>query len=380
MSRRALVAAVALVAGTLSASGAGSTSPRTAWTISVQPEVAALQVSWPLLSARHVDYVVSSQPTGKQCVVVDVASCQIAVTDATPWTFQVTAYVAGSKPQSSNWSAPVARRYLVIVAGQSNALGATSYVTDPTTHIDYLSSPYANSADQRDLLASSSLGAGKKVSSVPVSLDSAQLFAGHKIFGPEISLARTLARDRGVTLTIVKTAATSTSLALNWNPALRDGSFAAMEKFVRDVMSYDAKHHQFDVVGAFAWYQGESDANVGAKNYRSELEGFLAALRARVPMAPTTPVVIVKESIARLIQFRQTHGLCVKDGCATMIRGDGAVRAADDYVAAHERAVTTVDSLGAARTVESAYVHLSNVGELSVGTLIAQEIEKSLTK
>ena len=376
LSRASKVLVIGLLfSSSLSVGNAGSTGPRTALSISVSTKVASLKISWTKLSAHHVTYIVSSNPIGKSCQVVDSTNCDIAVTDSLPWTFRVTAYVPGAASISSTWSAPVLRRYLVIVAGQSNAIGATSYVVDPTSHVNYFSAAYQNSADVHDLINWQPFDLKSSSTGVPVALDTPQMFYGHEIFGPELSLARTLAHERGVSVTIVKAAQTDTSLSFNWNPAKTAGSFVALVDQVRLVMQHDAAKGQLDVLASVLWYQGESDANVGAANYQSELVNFVGALRSRLPMSSAAPLVLVKESIAKLISYRQAHGFCKKDGCIAQVRGDAAVRAADDYVANHLSRVVEIDSITAQRTVSSNFVHLSNVGELAIGVEAAHKIE-----
>lgn len=359
----------------LGVSSAWSSSPRTTLSISVSTKVAALKISWPELSSRHVTYIVSSTPVGKSCQIVDGSSCEVSITDSVPWLFKVTAYIPGKASISSPWSAAVPRRYVVIVAGQSNAMGATSFVVDPTTHVNFFAAPYTSSADVHDAINWQPFDLTSLSNGVPVALDTPQIFYGHQIFGPELAIARTLAHDRGVTVTIIKTAETNTSLSYNWDPARATGSFVVLLNQVHLVMQHDAANGQLDVLASFVWYQGESDANLGAAIYKNELINFVSSLRSRLAMSPNAPIVLIKESIAKLINYRQTHGFCKKDGCITQIHGDAAVRAADDFAATHLFRVSEVDSLGASRTASSNFVHLSNVGELDVGAAAAHQME-----
>jgi hypothetical protein len=376
--RAGVLVAVVVLAG-LNAHVAGSSSPRAgSLALSVSTKVASLKFSWNELTSRHVTYIVNSSPAGKSCQVTDASSCEISVTDAVPWIFQVTAYVPGKPTVSSSWTAPVKRRLVIIVAGQSNAIGATSYALDPTTHINYFAPPFSSSADRADAINWQPFDLKSLSDGVPVALNTPQNFYSHVVFGPELSLARTLAHDKGITVTIIKAAQTDTSLAFNWDPARTTGSFVVLLNQVRRVMQHDAQRGQLDVLSSFVWYQGESDANVGAPNYQGELKNFISALRARLPISLAAPVVLIKESIAKLINYRKDHGFCKKDGCIAQVRGDAAVRAADDFAAAHLFHVSEVDSLSAARTTASNFVHLSNVGELQVGAAVAHKIELAL--
>jgi hypothetical protein len=222
----------------------------------------------------------------------------------------------------------------------------------------------------------------------PVPLDSPQQVldgaqGATTIFGPEIGLARQLWADEGRPLTIIKAAYEGSSLAVNWNPkgtgVPPNGLFPAMVAKVQSVMAADASNGQFDVLGSFNWYQGESDAgNVNdAKHYQSRLTKFIDAVRKRLPMAATAPVVLVKEDSTGYDNYTLNSGEATPAEEAELLKGNAEVRAADDWAAANLPAVVEVDSLGLTR-VGPLDLHLSNVSELTLGNEMATVSEPLL--
>ena len=59
---------------------------------------------------------------------------------------------------------------------------------------------------------------------------------------------------------------------------------------------------QLDTIGAFYWYQGESDALDPTlyPEYQANLTALLTALRTSLPISPSATVVLVKESVGRI--------------------------------------------------------------------------------
>jgi len=241
-------------------------------------------------------------------------------------------------------------RALLIIAGQSNALGFLSKATDPVTRIDYFAAPYTNGADALSSIAWHQNGVVPAVTAAPVPLDTPQMTArgpgGYQFFGPEIGLARTAYTDTGRPVTIVKAAFSGSVLAPDllwpyWGPG--GGLFSEMVTLVRSTIAFDALHHQIDRVGGFYWFQGETDATdpAWAAAYQGNLKAFIARVRADVP--GVYPIVLAKEW--------------------TGVPGDAQVRAADDWAAAHLPDVVTVDTEGLPRLG----LHVTNVGELQLG-------------
>jgi Carbohydrate esterase, sialic acid-specific acetylesterase len=350
--------------------------------VSVSPDVGAVTVSWNLNPGPRETYTVSSEPTGLGCQVSAKTSCAMADTSSTPYSFSVVASRKGdtdSPPSTS--TTPLNPHLVVVVAGQSNATGQQSYAVDPTTGVNYLAAPYANGADANDLITWEPWEILPGNGATPVSLDSPQQVldgaqGATTIFGPEIGLARQLWADEGHPVTIIKAAYEGSSLAVDWNPegtgVPPSGLFPAMVAKVQSVMAADASNGQFDVLGSFNWYQGESDAgNVNdAKRYQSRLVKFIAAVRKRLPMAATAPVVLVKEDSTGYDNYSLDSGAVTPAEEAELLKGNAEVRAADDWAAATLPGVVEVDSSGLAR-VGPMDLHLSNVSELTLGSEMA---------
>jgi hypothetical protein len=146
---------------------------------------------------------------------------------------------------------------------------------------------------------------------------------------------------------------------------------------VTSTMAADARQGQLDTIGAFAWYQGESDAEdpTMAPDYQTNLSAFIIALRSDLPADPTTPIVLVKESLASLISFWETFGSCgTTENCTSVAVGDAEVRAADDWAGANLAHVIEVDTLGLPRF--DGLIHLTNTSELAIGEKIAMASDR----
>ena len=345
--------------------------------VTAEPGVGNIIVSWKQLPASGVTYVVSSSPAGAGCRVVDADSCNVPVTDPTPRRFSVTANdLSGASPASAR-TGVLHHRLLLVVAGQSNAVGTESYAVDPVTFNDYFGVPNVNGADSQSTITwvpSSHGGLLPEPASGVVGIDTPQMLdtdAPVRVFGPEIGLARKLFADTGQPVTIVKAAIGSTSLAVDWDPATADGYYLQMLNQVRAAMESDANTGTFDTIGGFYWYQGEDDvANPAwAAAYQDNLTAFIGRLRRDLPLNAGAPIVLAKESLAARIALRRANADCPGDICSTLEAGDNAVRAADDWAAANLPHVVTVDTFGLARS--SSLIHLSNLGELALGSALA---------
>jgi hypothetical protein len=386
------VTSIAIVAsglwtGVTSASAAPTPpTPVTPTTVKATPGLASIEVTWKSSVRKGVTFTVTSIPIGKTCSVVAQLRCGVSVTDSTPWQFHVTASIGSTSSAPSTLTAPVRHRILLILAGQSNAMGAESYPVDPTTGVNYLAPPYTNGADSLSTLSwypwlvAPPKHPGK-TGQVP--LDTAQWLSPIgapkvQIFGPEIGWARQVYSDTGQAVSIVKVAAIG-SLTVDWNPATPSNDFSVLLYRAISTMTDDAKSGQLDTIGAVAWYQGESDASTpaDAAAYRANLTAFVTAFRADLPMDPAVPVVLVKESMAGYLGFVQDTGGCATSvDCAALQLGDSEVRSADDWVAGNLPHVTAVDTVDLPRT--GVLVHLSNLGDLAVGTRIAQASDRSM--
>ena len=102
-------------------------------------------------------------------------------------------------------------------------------------------------------------------------------------FGPEIGLARTLTAREHRPLAIVKAAFSGTGLRMDWNPASKeaDGAcYRALVEEVRKAVADGKSNGKSFRIRAFAWVQGESDANANdAPLYEKRLGELVEALR-----------------------------------------------------------------------------------------------------
>ncbi len=214
-----------------------------------------------------------------------------------------------------------------------------------------------------------------------VPLDSPQIFTAAsgepQIFGPEIGLARQLYTDGVGPISIIKVAFPDTSLAVNW---LGSGNNLTdqLVTFANRELADQAKVGVLGVVGALYWYQGESDAMSATLSaaYQLNLVDFISEVRQQIPFAEGAPVILVKESLAETLSLEQAAGTCPEPDCATAASWDEAVRSADDWAVTNLVNVAEVDSIGLPRL--NVFVHLTNVGELAIGHMMAQVSEPYL--
>jgi Carbohydrate esterase, sialic acid-specific acetylesterase len=389
--RRSQWAAVSGIAATLAlitptSTGATTQQLATPSGVTVTPQIGGVRISWNVDAQAGITYSVSSRPTGMNCHAVDGSSCVVEDRTSTHYSFFVTAAKQGFRSSApSALTAPITPHLVLVVAGQSNATGWLSYATDPNTGTNYMAPPYTNGADSHDLITWAPWLVLQGNGAAPVPLDSPQQ-ANHGngsfpiVFGPEISLARQLWDATGRSLTIVKTAYPSTSLAFNWSPSgrgpLPGGLFSAMVSKVKTVMAQDASAGQFDVLGGFYWYQGEGDAEepAYAKAYEANLKQFIAAVRSDLPLSSGAPVVLAKEDTTAYNNHLLSTGAITPAQDAARTTWNTEVRNADNWAATNLAHVVEVDTAGLAR-VSPLFIHLSNVSELTVGHRMASVSE-----
>jgi hypothetical protein len=154
---------------------------------------------------------------------------------------------------------------------------------------------------------------------------------------------------------------------------------------VQTVMANDAANGQFDVLGGFYWYQGESDAGQAhwAKEYQRNLDRFILDLRKDLPMSATAPVVLAKEDITATINYDLSQGIITPAYAAIWSTGNTEVRAADDWAVANLPDVVEVDTADLARNGPTGVfpgtdIHLTNVSELTLGQELATASEALL--
>ncbi|NUQ66489.1 MAG: hypothetical protein HUU20_28845 [Pirellulales bacterium] len=102
-------------------------------------------------------------------------------------------------------------------------------------------------------------------------------------FGPEMGLARELRAREGKPLAIVKVAFSGTGMRTDWNPADRGDGGACYRALVSETKAAIAAAHAQGValhLRALVWVQGESDANAqDSPRYEQALRTMLSSLR-----------------------------------------------------------------------------------------------------
>jgi len=259
---------------------------------------------------------------------------------------------------------------VLVVAGQSNALGYESYVVDPQTGVDIFTSGPRSQADRRVLFMWHESGV-RMPSTSPVPLDTIQRRIGAErgIFGPEIGLARSLYAAGHHQLLIVKVAVGGSSLAKGWLPAHADYRLLINE--VHAGVSWAWRHGWRPTVSALYWFQGETDATKAADSsaYAANLTSFLAAIRIDLGLGKARPIVVTQTDVSDYIAYELAHRLCTSPNCESERAWNGAVMAAQAAAAGTSTYVVPTSALPRVHN----YVHLSNQAELTLGQTFAQE-------
>lgn len=265
------------------------------------------------------------------------------------------------------------------MAGQSNMEGVRSFAVDPRTHARVLRRSDVRAASTRSLISWDESGVPSPGTS-PVSLASPQRPGGWHaaIIGPEIGLATGLVADGAQNLLIVKVAYSGTSLANDWMPS--GTLFEDLVSQADAALSWATSNGWRATIGAVYWLQGESDAvnASSAESYGRNLTAFIAALRSRLTLEPTTPLIIGRVNIAAYVRFKSTHHSCRPRRCSEMFRWNALVRAGDASVARRVADVYLVDTSNLPRYPDN-YLHLDNVGEFRLGLEFAHASSHRLT-
>lgn len=179
-------------------------------------------------------------------------------------------------------------------------------------------------------------------------------------FGPEIGMVRTLAAKESRPLAVIKTAFSGTSVAGDWNvdrPGTGDACYRAM---VNETKAALAAAHAKGITlrpRAFVWVQGESDANAkDAPAYAANLTQMLKRLRADL----AAPELIL------LLGVNTRFGNGKNPHMPTVI-------AAQQEVAATLPRARYVDTAGA-ETLPPTHTHFTAAGTLDIGRRYADAL------
>ena len=278
-------------------------------------------------------------------------------------------------PTARSASASERSLTILVLAGQSNALGYSSYVVDPKTHKDVFSGRANAAADKHVLLMWTETGVTSSGAS-PVPLDTLQVLSGapSAVFGPEVGLGRKLYSLGHHNLLIVKVAFSGSSLAVSWQPTAPD--FQAMLSRVVQATSWAKQHGWHPVIGGFYWFQGETDAMNATMSaaYSQNLEGLLSNVRTTLKIPATTPIVIGQTDIADFIRYEELNGLCTTPSCDGEWTWNHEVMEAQ--AAADARHVYVASTASLPRYED--FIHLTNDAELSLGEKFAELSSKHL--
>lgn len=193
-------------------------------------------------------------------------------------------------------------RRLIVVAGQSNAVGKADIdnATDPT-----LAGPYPN------VTLVQKVSVGTLTDPITWTVDDSGALAprasADQNFGPELSMGRAL--DAAASqFDIVKFALTASSLADNWMPGIGWPTSPAADPDLFDqFMAYlaAAETSLNGQIAALVWVQGETDGldATDAANYQANLEAFFAAIWA---VYPGLPIVISRQSSSASVTYKAT--------------------------------------------------------------------------
>lgn len=272
---------------------------------------------------------------------------------------------------------------VLVVAGQSNAVGNESLVNDGAFNL------FGSSADPADtdthlLFSNSTHNNGADASALTTPQPSSE----GTIFGPEVGLARRLHQLGRRRVVILKVAfsgqplAQSSSENLDWNVHSTNEAYArllARASQLNTWFNHQRASYSYD---GFYWMQGEADSKAGlAPLYEQNLRDLFTQARSDLNMNPSAQFVIGKTSTSASTQFGydlsgDTH--CAPYTCAQVEGFNQQVRAAQQAVA---------DSMPNTSIVETEdlphigfKVHLSNQGQLLLGQRFANITEQSSAK
>jgi Carbohydrate esterase, sialic acid-specific acetylesterase len=380
----AVVTAAVVVAVASSAAGASSSPrdlPSAPANVTVAASVGHLTVSWHApanATSGAVTYKVHSVPAGRTCTTTSL-SCTFDVRDATPWRFAVGATDASGTGPNSALTAGFRHLTVLLVAGQSNALGYESYAVDPTTHRNVLASGAVAIAAQHSLATWVESGVPNP-GLPPVALSTPQVRVGASspIFGPEMGLVSKVYGTKHPHVLVVKAAFVGTSLAKDW--ASSGPLYKGLVAQTNAALAWAADNGWSATIAGIYWVQGETDAEYPAMAaaYAKNLRHLISSLRLDLRVSSATPVVLARIDVAKYVDYRRQHGQCTPAQCSSALRGNQQVRDAQWSVARADAHVFIVDTSKLAR-VATIDIHLSNAAQLTLGRAFASASLKSLT-
>lgn len=278
-----------------------------------------------------------------------------------------TMWLLGS-PVVASSATPSTPLAIVVVAGQSNALGEQSYVVDPKTHENIFTDATGSAADHSVRLMWAETGVHTS-GATPVFLDTLQHLphAPSPVFGPEVGLARALYADGYHQLLVVKVAYAGTSLAADWGPQRPD--FLELLRRVHRARAWaTANGFEPSIVG-FYWLQGEADAAKAAwaKDYARNLHRFIGNVRSKLGLSSDVPFVLGQIDLTDYIDTEEAQGKCTTPSCTGEREWNAEVMRAQADAASRDVFVVPTSSLPRVNH----FIHLTDSAELQLGAAFA---------
>ncbi len=279
---------------------------------------------------------------------------------------------------------PAETRDLILVAGQSNAVGYDAYAEElsadpkdattmfwwrvgdpPPDEFDGTSARQWTTLQFQPRTPAMSGDAAKKIGRQYGNFNK-KTKGG---FGPEMGLVRTLANKERRPLAVIKTAFSGTSVAADWNVGLPGKADACYRAMIDEAKAALAAAQAKGVTlrpRAFVWVQGESDANAkDSPAYAANLSAMLKSLRTELA-APDLILLL---------------GVNTRFGNGKNAFMPKVVEAQQEVAAALPRA-RYVDTAGA-ETLPPSHTHFTATGTLEIGRRFAEALlaaETALTK
>lgn len=279
---------------------------------------------------------------------------------------------------------PAETRDLILVAGQSNAVGFDAYAeelpADPrdadTMFWWRVGDPPPDEFDGTSARQWTTLQFQPRTPAMPA-IDGkkvARQYGNFNLktkggFGPEIGMIRTLTTKESRPVAVIKTAFSGTSVAGDWNVGLPGKADACYRAMIDEAKAALAAAKSKDLIlrpRAFVWVQGESDANAKDSSvYAANLTKMLQSLRADLG-APDLILLL---------------GVNTRFGNGKNAFMPKVVEAQKEVAATLPRA-RYVDTAGA-ETLPPSHTHFTAVGTLEIGRRYAEALlaaETALTK